>query len=158
MRDNFINKVYRKRKQLLKIIIIIIKLENEIVIFEIVFGLVHGWPYQGFQKIPQIPIPITCRWNFINVSFFFIMSLFVTCQICVYKMTTCQKMKHINFCRSKKTWRNNTLDLCYFLLQKPKMIWNFYVRNWNPPPLRGKGWGFRWEAKTPSLFLAQSEN
>jgi hypothetical protein len=42
VRDNFINKVYRKRKQLLKIIIIIIKLENEIVIFEIVFGLVHG--------------------------------------------------------------------------------------------------------------------
>jgi hypothetical protein len=33
-------------------IIIIIKLENEIVISEIVFGMVHGRPYNEFQKVP----------------------------------------------------------------------------------------------------------
>jgi hypothetical protein len=32
----------------------IIRLENEIVIYEIVFGMVHGWPYEGFQKIPHM--------------------------------------------------------------------------------------------------------
>ncbi len=26
----------------------VIRLENEIVISEIVFGMVHGWPYEGF--------------------------------------------------------------------------------------------------------------
>ncbi len=33
-----------------------IKLQNEEVIFEIVFGMVHGWPYERFQKIPHIPV------------------------------------------------------------------------------------------------------
>jgi hypothetical protein len=41
----------------------VVRLENEIVFFKIVFGMVHGWPYEGFQKIPHIPIPITCHWN-----------------------------------------------------------------------------------------------
>jgi hypothetical protein len=31
----------------------IVKFENEIVISEIVFGIVHGRPYQGFQKNPS---------------------------------------------------------------------------------------------------------
>ncbi len=41
----------------------VIRLENEVVIFKIVFGMVHGQPYKGFQKIPLIPILITCHWN-----------------------------------------------------------------------------------------------
>jgi hypothetical protein len=28
-------------------------LEYEIIISEIVFGMVHGWPYKKFQKIPH---------------------------------------------------------------------------------------------------------
>jgi hypothetical protein len=31
----------------------IVKFENEIVISEIVFGIVHGRPYQGFPKNPS---------------------------------------------------------------------------------------------------------
>ncbi len=31
-------------------------LENEIVISEIVFGMVHGRPYKEFQKNPHIPV------------------------------------------------------------------------------------------------------
>jgi hypothetical protein len=30
----------------------IVRLENEIFIFEIVIGMVHGQPYKGFQKNP----------------------------------------------------------------------------------------------------------
>ncbi len=26
----------------------VIRLENEVVILKIVFGMVHGWPYEGF--------------------------------------------------------------------------------------------------------------
>ncbi len=29
----------------------IVKLQNEVVIFEIIFGMVHRWPYKGFQNI-----------------------------------------------------------------------------------------------------------
>jgi hypothetical protein len=29
----------------------IVRLENDVVISEIVFGMVHGQPYEGFQKI-----------------------------------------------------------------------------------------------------------
>jgi len=46
-----------------------IKLENEIIIFEIVFGMVHGRPYNEFQKVPiyQFRLLITkinpsCGW------------------------------------------------------------------------------------------------
>jgi len=38
----------------------IARLENEVVISEIVF-IVHGQPYKGFEKIPHIPISITCH-------------------------------------------------------------------------------------------------
>jgi hypothetical protein len=30
----------------------VVRLENEVVIFEIVFEMVHERPYEGFQKIP----------------------------------------------------------------------------------------------------------
>jgi len=30
----------------------------EIVIFEIFFGMVHGQPYEGYQKSPHVPISI----------------------------------------------------------------------------------------------------
>jgi hypothetical protein len=30
----------------------VLRLENDIVIFEIVFEMVYGWPYEGFQKNP----------------------------------------------------------------------------------------------------------
>jgi hypothetical protein len=42
----------------------IVRLENEIVIFEIVFGMVHGWPYKGFQKNP----PYTSS-NYLSLKF-----------------------------------------------------------------------------------------
>ncbi len=42
----------------------VIRLENEVVIFKIVFGIVHGWPYEGFQKIPHIQVLITHDRNF----------------------------------------------------------------------------------------------
>jgi hypothetical protein len=32
----------------------VVRLENEIVISEIVIGIVHGQPYKGFQKNPPI--------------------------------------------------------------------------------------------------------
>jgi hypothetical protein len=35
------------------------RFENEIVIFEIVFGMVNGQPYEGFPKIPHIQVRIT---------------------------------------------------------------------------------------------------
>jgi hypothetical protein len=38
-------------------------LENEIVIFEIFFGMVHRQPNKGFQKTPHIPVLITRQWN-----------------------------------------------------------------------------------------------
>jgi hypothetical protein len=41
----------------------VVTIENEIIISEIVFWIVHGRPYEGFQKIPNIPIPITRHWN-----------------------------------------------------------------------------------------------
>jgi hypothetical protein len=44
--------VHRKRKQLLKKMEIV-RLENEVVIFEIVFEMVHGQPYKRFQKNPS---------------------------------------------------------------------------------------------------------
>ncbi len=37
--------IYKERNK-------IVKLENEVVIFEIVFGMVHGRPYKRFQKNP----------------------------------------------------------------------------------------------------------
>ncbi len=41
-----------------------IKLENEVVILKIVFGMVHGWPYEGLQKLPHIQGFITHHhWN-----------------------------------------------------------------------------------------------
>ncbi len=33
--------------------------------FEIVFGMVHGQQYKGFQKISHILVPITCHLNLI---------------------------------------------------------------------------------------------
>ncbi len=36
---------YRKRNE-------IVRLENEIVITEIIFEIVYGWPYKGFQNSP----------------------------------------------------------------------------------------------------------
>jgi hypothetical protein len=34
------------------------------VIFELVFGTIHGRPYEeGFQKIPHTPVPVTLHWN-----------------------------------------------------------------------------------------------
>ncbi len=42
----------------------IVKLQNEIIIFEIVFGMVNGWPYEEFQNILHIPILITHHYNF----------------------------------------------------------------------------------------------
>jgi hypothetical protein len=41
----------------------IIKLGNEVVIFEIVFGMVHGQAYKGFSKISHIPILIIYHWD-----------------------------------------------------------------------------------------------
>jgi hypothetical protein len=40
-------------------------LEHEVVTSEIAFGMVHGRPYKGFQKILIMPVPITCPWNFL---------------------------------------------------------------------------------------------
>jgi hypothetical protein len=31
-------------------------LENEVIISEMIFGMVHGQPYKGFPKFPHIPI------------------------------------------------------------------------------------------------------
>ncbi len=50
-----IKKIIRKKK---------VKLDNEIVISEIIFGMVyHGRPYEEFQKIPiyefRLRVPIT---------------------------------------------------------------------------------------------------
>ncbi len=42
----------------------VIRLENEVVILKIVLGIVHGWPYEGFQKISHIQVLITHDWNF----------------------------------------------------------------------------------------------
>jgi hypothetical protein len=47
MKVNKKKKIYKKRNE-------VVRLENEIVIFKIVFGMVHGRPYKGFQKIPHI--------------------------------------------------------------------------------------------------------
>jgi hypothetical protein len=42
----------------------LVRFENEVIILEIVFGLVHGRPYKGFQKIPlYVPVLITHDWN-----------------------------------------------------------------------------------------------
>ncbi len=40
-----------------------VKLENEIFISEIVFKIVHGRLYKGFQDIPLLPVPITPHLN-----------------------------------------------------------------------------------------------
>jgi hypothetical protein len=37
--------------------------EKEVVISNFFFGMVHGHPYKGFQKIPHIPILITLYQN-----------------------------------------------------------------------------------------------
>jgi hypothetical protein len=37
--------------------------KNEIVISEIIFGMIHENPCEEFQKIFHIPILITCHWN-----------------------------------------------------------------------------------------------
>jgi hypothetical protein len=37
----------------------VIRLENGVVISEIIFGMVHGWPYKEFFKIPHILVSIT---------------------------------------------------------------------------------------------------
>jgi hypothetical protein len=39
---------------------------NEVVIFEIVFGMGHGQPYEGFQTIPD-SIQVAC--NSFNIFF-----------------------------------------------------------------------------------------
>jgi hypothetical protein len=46
------------------------KLENEVVISEIVFGMIPRISKnpEGFPKIPHIPVPITCHRNY-NSSF-----------------------------------------------------------------------------------------
>jgi hypothetical protein len=44
-----------------------VKREKKKVIFEIVFEMVHGQPYKGFQKNAHIPVPIIWHWNW-NVS------------------------------------------------------------------------------------------
>ncbi len=31
--------------------------------YEIVFGMVHGQPFEGLQKIPYASVLITCHWN-----------------------------------------------------------------------------------------------
>ncbi len=51
----------------------VVRLENEIVIFEIVFGTIHGWPYKGFQNIPHI------RWM-IKVVFSYTI-MFSSCEL-----------------------------------------------------------------------------
>ncbi len=48
-----IKKVNRENKTIIFKSNEVVILENEVVIFEIVFGMIHGWPYEGFQKIPQ---------------------------------------------------------------------------------------------------------
>jgi hypothetical protein len=47
---------YQKRNELIRV-------ENEVVISKIVFGMVHGQQYKGFQKISNTQVPITCHWN-----------------------------------------------------------------------------------------------
>jgi hypothetical protein len=37
--------------------------KNEVVISEIVFGMIPGWPYEEFQKIFHISILIIHDWN-----------------------------------------------------------------------------------------------
>jgi hypothetical protein len=39
----------------------IVRVENEVVISEIVVEMVHDKPYEGFQKIPHILVFITCH-------------------------------------------------------------------------------------------------
>jgi len=41
----------------------VVKLENDFFNFLIVFGVVHGRLYEGFQKIPRIIVLIICHWN-----------------------------------------------------------------------------------------------
>jgi hypothetical protein len=41
----------------------LVRLENEVFLKKIVFGMFHGRPYKGFQKIPHIPISIICHYN-----------------------------------------------------------------------------------------------
>jgi hypothetical protein len=50
-------------KQFIYLLNEVVRVENDIVIFEIVFGMVHQQPYEGFQKIPHIPVSITHPWN-----------------------------------------------------------------------------------------------
>jgi hypothetical protein len=64
-------------------------------------------------------------------------------QFVFIKLTTCQKIEHISFYWSKKTYEEIIFLLCVImLLQKPKTTWSFfYVRNQNP---------LLWEAKVRS--------
>jgi hypothetical protein len=50
----------------------IVRLENEVIISEIVFGMVHGCPYKGFPKNPPIyPFPLLITGIiYKNVEFF----------------------------------------------------------------------------------------
>jgi hypothetical protein len=41
----------------------VFRLENEVVIYEIIFGMVHGWPYKELFEIPHILVSITRHYN-----------------------------------------------------------------------------------------------
>jgi hypothetical protein len=47
----------------------IIRLENEVVISKIIFGMVHGQPYKGFHKPPHILDPNTHHSNKMHFQF-----------------------------------------------------------------------------------------
>jgi len=53
--DNYSNFLIRKWSNYSKKIEVV-RLENEVVIFEIVFGMVHRSLYEGFQKSPPYTI------------------------------------------------------------------------------------------------------
>jgi len=47
----------------------IIRLENEVVIYKKIFGMIHAQPYEGFQKIPHIQVSINCHYNYLSLEF-----------------------------------------------------------------------------------------
>ncbi len=60
-----IKKVRRKRKVIKQLVVFneVVRLESEVVNFEFFFGMVHGQPYEGFQKIPHILVLIIHHQN-----------------------------------------------------------------------------------------------
>jgi hypothetical protein len=54
------------------------RFENEAIIYGIMFGMVYGRPYERFQKIPHIAIPISCHWNLLFHLLPFSLLLLVT--------------------------------------------------------------------------------